>query len=104
MRGLQEFRTRRPRAKISAETEFLGVSALPDVRSPEIASVILAVNEQDPQDRRLLTEHTRRVSKALRILKNMGVIQSKLSSGGNFAWFCMQQKTPSFVPTVAALP
>jgi hypothetical protein len=28
----------------------------------EIARAILAVNEQDPRDRRLLTEHTRRVS------------------------------------------
>ncbi len=37
---------------------------------------ILVVNEQDPRDRRLLTEHTRRVSKALRILKEEGVAKA----------------------------
>ena len=40
--------------------------------SREIARAILVVNEQDPRDRRLLTEHTRRVSKALRILAKTG--------------------------------
>ena len=50
---------------------------LRDAREPmpsrEIARAILAVNEQDPRDRKLMTEHTRRVSKALRVMKLRGL-------------------------------
>jgi hypothetical protein len=52
----------------------------------EIARAILAVNEQDPRDRRLLTEHTRRVSKALRILKVKGMVVTVAEKSGNLAW------------------
>ncbi|NUJ78786.1 hypothetical protein HUN39_01815 [Methylocystis sp. FS] len=52
----------------------------------EIARAILAVNEQDPRDRRLLTEHTRRVSKALRILKRHGAVVGAGDKGGNMLW------------------
>jgi hypothetical protein len=45
--------------------------------SREIARAILAVNEQDPRDRKLLTEHTRRVSKALRILKGKNLARGE---------------------------
>ncbi|MGJ0426633.1 hypothetical protein [Methylocystis sp.] len=52
----------------------------------EIARAILAVNEQDPRDRRLLTEHTRRVSKALRILKSRGFMRSLQDTRGSSIW------------------
>lgn len=42
----------------------------------DIAREILAVNEQDARDRRLLTEVTRRVSKALRIQRDLGRISA----------------------------
>jgi hypothetical protein len=58
----------------------------------EIARECLAVNEQDPRDRRLLTEHTRRVSKALRMLKNKGLVGGKRGIGGDFAWGLLQPK------------
>ncbi|RNJ49887.1 hypothetical protein [Methylocystis hirsuta] len=56
----------------------------------DIARAILAVNEQDPRDRRLLTEHTRRVSKALRILKEQDAVSSIFDSARNLRW----QKAP----------
>lgn len=56
----------------------------------EIARAILAVNEQDPRDRRLLTEHTRRVSKALRILRNSSLVGST-NSFGNLVWRLIQR-------------
>lgn len=52
----------------------------------EIAREILTVNEHEPNDRRLLSEHTRRVSKALRILKRDGAVQSAASKGGGLNW------------------
>ncbi len=52
----------------------------------EIARAILAVNEQDPRDRRLLTEHTRRVSKALRALRSKALISAKVDKCGGMAW------------------
>lgn len=51
----------------------------------EIARAILAVNEQDARDRRLLTEHTRRVSKALRSLKAGGAVLSE-GRANNILW------------------
>ncbi|WP_457796069.1 hypothetical protein [Methylocystis sp. S23] len=51
----------------------------------EIALEILAVNEQDPRDRKLLTEHTRRVSKALRTLKRDGAANS-IGAMNNLQW------------------
>jgi hypothetical protein len=54
--------------------------------SREIAREIIAVNEQDARDRRLLTEVTRRVSKALRIQKERGQITKKIFDGQNIKW------------------
>ncbi len=54
--------------------------------SREIARAILAVNEQDARDRRLLTEHTRRVSKALRVLKQRGLVSGAPVASGNMVW------------------
>ena len=54
--------------------------------SRDIARAILAVNEQDPRDRKLLTEHTRRVSKALRNLKSQGFVRGAPDRGGNIVW------------------
>lgn len=54
--------------------------------SREIARAILTVNEQDPRDRRLLTEHTRRVSKALRILFQRGLVRRSTDPRSGIAW------------------
>ena len=54
--------------------------------SREIARDILSVNEQDPKDRKLLTEHTRRVSKALRILKQNMAVKSSVGCSGIYSW------------------
>ena len=52
----------------------------------EIAREILAVNEFDPRDRKLLTEHTRRVSKALRVLNGQGAVARTADKSGNMVW------------------
>ncbi len=54
--------------------------------SRDIARAILAVNEHDPRDRKLLTEHTRRVSKALRVLKGRGMAHGTKDAAGNMVW------------------
>ncbi|MGO9944419.1 MAG: hypothetical protein ACLPIC_16875 [Rhodoblastus sp.] len=55
--------------------------------SRDIARAILVVNEQDPSDRKLLTEHTKRVSKALRVLKQRGLVRGRLNKATrNIAW------------------
>src|SRR5208283_4942184 len=54
--------------------------------SREIARAILAVNEQDPRDRKPLTGHTRRVSKALRNLKAEGAVRGAQDERGNVVW------------------
>ena len=54
--------------------------------SRDIARAILAVNEQDPRDRRLLSEHVRRVSKALRVAKLEGLVHGVSDKGGNMVW------------------
>lgn len=54
--------------------------------SREIARAILAVNEQDPRDRRLLTEHTRRVSKALRVLALKSFVRRATNAVGDVSW------------------
>lgn len=66
------------------------LDVLRDAQEPmatrDIARAILAVNEQEPRDRRLLTEHTRRVSKALRILKSHGLMRSLQDTHGSSVW------------------
>ena len=54
--------------------------------SREIARATLIVNELDPKDRKLLTVHTRRVSKALRILKLNGLVHRAKDQAGNMVW------------------
>jgi hypothetical protein len=54
--------------------------------SRDLARGILAVNEQDPRDRRLLTEVVRRVSKAMRIAKQRGLVVSSQDQAGNMMW------------------
>jgi hypothetical protein len=61
-------------------------TATAPMASREIARAILAVNELDARDRRLLTEHTRRVSKALRVLKGEGMVKAIHAKKGNIAW------------------
>lgn len=64
----------------------------------DVAREILAVNEQDARDRRLLTEHTRRVSKALRILSQRGHAKRLVDTSGGPVWQagergkCLQQR------------
>jgi hypothetical protein len=52
----------------------------------DIARAILAVNEQDARDRKLLTEHTRRVSKALRALKARGLAHGAKDAARKMVW------------------
>lgn len=55
--------------------------------SREIAQGIVELQGYDAKDRNYVTQLTRRVSKALRILKNEGVVQSVPSRrGGNLLW------------------
>lgn len=60
-------------------------TAAEPLASRDIARAILSVREYDPRDRKLLTEHTRRVSKALRILKGKGLAQGAADKAGNMA-------------------
>jgi hypothetical protein len=52
----------------------------------EIAQSIVAVGGQDARDRKLITEVTRRASKALRILKQAGDVRSSVDPKGNLLW------------------
>ena len=61
-------------------------TATEPLASRDIARAILAVNQQDPRDRKLLTEHTRRVSKALRVLKGRGLARGSRDEVGDFVW------------------
>lgn len=54
--------------------------------SRELARGVLAVNEQDPRDRRLLTEVVKRVSKAMRVAKQRGLVASNTDGAGNMLW------------------
>ena len=54
--------------------------------SREIARAILLANEQDPRDRRLLTEDTRGVSKAPRKLRGEGLVKGAQDARGNMVW------------------
>lgn len=52
----------------------------------EIAQSIVVVGGQDARDRKLITEVTRRASKALRILKQAGDVRSSVDPKGNLRW------------------
>lgn len=61
--------------------------------SRDIARAILSVNEMDPRDRKLMTEHTRRVSKALRVLKDEGLVKAAQDARGSMVWSANRPKT-----------
>lgn len=54
--------------------------------SREIAQAIVALNGQDARERRLLTDVTRRVSKALRVLQQEGLVRRKTGVNQYAAW------------------
>ena len=54
--------------------------------SREIAQGVIALSGQDARDRKFLTEHTRRVSKALRTLRDENVVRSSVDAKGNVMW------------------
>ena len=54
--------------------------------SREIAQEIVAVSGQDARDRKFITEHTRRVSKALRVLRDESIVRSSVDGKGNVMW------------------
>ena len=54
--------------------------------SRTIAEAILSVSGQDARDRKLMTEHTKRVSKALRSLKEEGRVMAVKDERGNMTW------------------
>jgi hypothetical protein len=56
--------------------------------SREIAQGIVALSGQDARDRKYITDLTRRVSKALRALKEGGAVRSSIDKKGNLRWFC----------------
>jgi hypothetical protein len=63
---------------------------LRDARRPlgsrEIAQAMVALNGQDARDRRLLTDVTKRVSKALRGLTDEGAVRRKKGPGQYTLW------------------
>ena len=60
--------------------------AIEPMATRDIAREIIAVNEQDARDRRLLTEVTRRVSKALRVQNIKGAVSRQLQADRGMAW------------------
>lgn len=54
--------------------------------SREIAQSIVSLSGQDARDRKYVTDLTRRVSKALRILKEGGDVRSAVDRKGNLTW------------------
>ncbi|WP_439572772.1 hypothetical protein [Phreatobacter sp.] len=66
------------------------LDALRDAPEPmasrDIAREVIAVNEQDARDRRLLTEVTRRVSKVLRIQSQAGRVRKIIDATSRTTW------------------
>lgn len=54
--------------------------------SREIAQGIVAASEKDGRDRKFVTEVTRRASKALRGLREEGLVRSMVDAKGNVRW------------------
>jgi len=54
--------------------------------SREIAQGVIALSGQDARDRKFLTEHTKRVSKVLRVLREENVVRSGVDTKGNVMW------------------
>lgn len=66
------------------------LDALRDANGPmtsrEIAQSVLSLSGQDARDRKLMAEHTKRVSKALRSLKQGGMARGVGDGRGNLLW------------------
>lgn len=56
------------------------------VSSREIAQAIVAVSGQDARDRKYISDLTKRVSKALRALRDENVVRSSVDPKGNILW------------------
>ena len=56
------------------------------VTSRDLARSVLTLSGSDIRDRKLLTEVTRRVSKALRVQRERGRVRSSVDAIGNLAW------------------
>jgi len=54
--------------------------------SREIAQGVITLSGQDARDRKFLSEHTRRVSKALRVLRDENLVRSNVDAKGNVMW------------------
>ncbi|RYC31895.1 hypothetical protein D3273_10695 [Lichenibacterium minor] len=54
--------------------------------SRQVAEALLSVSGQDARDRKLMADHTRRVSKALRVLKGDGRVTAGKDGHGNMLW------------------
>lgn len=54
--------------------------------SRELAQAIIALRGDDVRDRRMISEITRRVSKALRVHRDAGRVRSSVDKFGNLAW------------------
>jgi hypothetical protein len=54
--------------------------------SREVAQSIVALRGEDARDRKYVTDLTRRVSKALRILRENGEVRSMTDDKGNLRW------------------
>jgi hypothetical protein len=54
--------------------------------SREIAQGVIALGGHDARDRKFLSEHTKRVSKALRILRDENIVRSSVDTKGNIMW------------------
>jgi hypothetical protein len=58
--------------------------------SREIAQVIVALSGQDARDRKYVSDLTKRVSKALRVLREENVVRSGTDPKGNVMWSIRQ--------------
>jgi hypothetical protein len=56
------------------------------ITSREIAQGMVAVSGQDARDRKYITEHTKRVSKTLRQLRDENIVRSAIDPKGNVMW------------------
>jgi len=54
--------------------------------SREIARGVIALSGQDARDRKFLSQHTTRVSRALRVLRDENVVRSSVDPKGNVMW------------------
>jgi hypothetical protein len=56
------------------------------VNSREIARGVVALSGQDARDRKFLSDHTKRVSRALRVLRDENMVRSAVDPKGNVLW------------------